>query len=80
MYRNQLKDIFKLNITNNTRIKLEDPTPYIFVESEIPSDPPVQTVNCRIIDKTMLEKRQNVLNHLNRPYHPLLYTTFEKTQ
>ena len=42
-----------------------------------PTPPPeIQSIDCIVVDKEMLYKRIQVLNSLNRPYHPLLYTTF----
>lgn len=77
--RNQLKEIYTLNATNEKKINLEDPTPYLFKESGRISKPIVATIDCTIVDKQRLEQQQVILEALNRPYHPLLYTSFSET-
>ena len=54
---------------------LDDPTPFIYSESQAVKAPAVREVECVVIDKQRLEKREEVLRSLSRPYHPLFYTT-----
>ena len=77
MYRKQLETIYSLRPTlpiPNT--KLEDPTPYLHSEMKPIPPPEIQSLDCIVVDKEMLDKRIQVLHSLNRPYHPLLYTSF----
>lgn len=54
---------------------LDDPTPFIYSELQAVKAPAVREVECVVIDKQRLEKREEVLRSLSRPYHPLFYTT-----
>ena len=77
LYRKQLETTYSLRPTlpiPNT--KLEDPTPYLHSEMKPIPPPEIQSLDCIVVDKEMLDKRIQVLYSLNRPYHPLLYTSF----
>ena len=54
---------------------LDDPSPWI--HSELPSikKPALREMECVIVDKRRLKRRQEVLEALSKPYHPLFYTT-----
>lgn len=60
-------------------MQLDDPTPYLYKESDrlVPQlTHALQSISCSIVDKQVLQKREQVLQSLRRPYHPLFYTTF----
>ena len=75
-HRNQLKDVFYVSTSKSCRVQMEDPTPYLYKESSRLPIPPIPTVECSRIDRDRLNERQVILEQLNRPYHPLLYTSF----
>ena len=79
MNRKQIEQQFQLNVLNknDTQPRLDDPSPYLYHNVKTIPIPEVKSLDCRVVDKKRLEERQQVLNALRRPYHPLLYCTIE---
>lgn len=59
---------------------LDDPTPFIYTDSQSIKVPAAREVECVVVDKQRLEKREEVLKSLSRPYHPFFYTTVNRTE
>lgn len=77
--RKQIEQQFKLNVLNkgDALLQLDDPSPYLYPTAKTIPLPEVKSLGCRVVDKKRLEERQQILNALRRPYHPLLYSTIE---
>ena len=75
----QIEQQFKLNVLNkdDSLLQLDDPSPYLYPTAKTIPLPEVKSLDCRVVDKKRLEERQQILNALRRPYHPLLYSTIE---
>lgn len=60
---------------DNVEPKLAPYEQYVYRESEKPSPPVSESQPTRIINRSVLERRERVLDSLQRPYHPILYTS-----
>lgn len=79
-YRKILEESYSFKVMNHqSQIHLDDPTPYIYKESDSIPIPSIKPHECVIVDRAMLQKREEVLRALDRPYHPLFYTSFSES-
>ena len=76
-HREQIERSFLLNVVNKNDLppRLDDPAPFLYSSADSIPVPEVKRVDCRLVDKSRLREREQVLEALHRPYHPLLYSS-----
>lgn len=76
-HREQIERSFLLNVVNKNDLppRLDDPAPFLHSSADSIPIPEVKRVDCRLVDKNRLREREQVMEALHRPYHPLLYSS-----